>query len=137
MKNKMPVVVKKVIKIILMFAACLIIWLAGNVFGIRYQQSMIKYPTSTGIASFYDLHGEQALTLDNLKAGQAIVCAFLFERGAVEVWIENESGEPMTTIERFDRDNSFLFSVPYDGDYTMKIIGQNTSLYISSTTYEK
>ena len=137
MKIEIRVVVKYIAKIVLMLAVCFIIWLVGNIFGIRYQQSMIKFPTSTGIASFYDLHGEQERTLDNLKEGQAIVCTFLFEHGAVEVWIENESGEQMTAIESFDHDGSFLFSVPYDGDYTMKIMGQNTSLYISSTTYEK
>ena len=84
MKTKMPVVVKKAIKIILMLEACLIIWLAGNASGIRYQQSKTKHPTGNGVAFLYELNSEQELTLNDLKEGQAIACISLVEKGNIE-----------------------------------------------------
>ena len=137
MKSKMPVVVKKVIKIILMFAACLIIWLAGNVFGIRYQQSKIKHPTGNGVAFLYEVNSEQGLTLNDLKEGQAIACIFLVEKGFIEAWFETENGEHMTSVMSIDYNDSYMFSVPSAGDYIIKITGKDASVYVSTLIYDR
>lgn len=137
MKTKMPVVVKKATKIILMLAACLIIWLAGNVSGIRYQQSKVKHPTGNGVAFLYELNGEQELTLNDLKEGQAIACIFLVEKGSIEAWIETENGEHMTSVMSIDHNDSYMFSVPNTGNYIIKITGKDASVHVSTLMYDK
>ena len=137
MKTKMLVVVRKAIKIILMFATCLIVWLAVNVSGIRYQQSKIKHPTGNGVAYLYELNSEQELTLNDLKEGQAIACIFLVEKGNIEAWIETESGKHMTPAMSFDRNGSYMFSVPCAGNYIVKIMGKDASVHVSTLMYDK
>ena len=128
---------KKAIKAIFILAVCLIIWLAGNVSGIRYQQSKIKHPTGNGVAFLYELNGEQELTLNDLKEGQAIACIFLVEKGSIEAWIETDRGEQMTSVMSFDRDGSYVFSVPSTGDYIVKITGKDASVYVSTLIYHR
>ena len=134
---KIQVAIKHGIKIVLILAVCLIIWLAGNVSGIRYQQSKIKHPTGNGVAFLYELNGEQELTLNDLKEGQAIACIFLVEKGSVEAWIETESGDRMTSIMNIDRNDSYMFSVPSAGDYIIRITGKDASVYVSTLMYDK
>lgn len=134
---KIRVAVKQGIKIVLILAVCLIIWLAGNVSGIRYQQSKIKHPTGNGVAFLYELNSEQELTLNNLQKGQAIACIFLVEKGSIEAWIETESGEPMTSVMCIDRNDSYMFSVPSIGNYIIKITGKDASMYVSTLIYDK
>lgn len=134
---KIRVAVKQGIKIVLILAVCLIIWLAGNVFGMHYQQSKIKHPTGNGVAFLYELNGEQELTLNDLKEGQAIACIFLVEKGSIEAWIETESGEPMTSVMSIDRNDSYMFSVPCTGNYIVKIMGKDASVHVSTLMYDK
>ena len=134
---KIRVAVKQGIKIVLILAVCLIIWLAGNVSGIRYQQSKTKHPTGNGVAFLYELNGEQELTLNDLKEGQAIACIFLVEKGSIEAWIETESGEPMTSVINIDHNNIYMFSGPSTGNYTIKITGKDASVHVSTLMYDK
>ena len=134
---KIRVAIKQGIKIVLILAVCLIVWLAGNVSGIRYQQSKIKHPTGNGVAFLYELNGEQELTLNDLKEGQAIACIFLVEKGSVEAWIETESGDRMTPVMSIDRNGSYMISVPSDGDYIIRITGKDASVYVSTLIYDK
>ena len=130
-------VAKKAVKALVILAVCLIIWLAGNVSGIRYQQSKIKHPTGNGVAFLYELNNEQELTLNDLKEGQAIACIFLVEKGSVEAWIETESGDRMTSVMNIDRNDSYMFSVPSAGDYIIRITGKDASVYVSTLIYDK
>ena len=134
---KIRVAIKQGIKIVLMLAVCFIVWLAGNVSGIRYQQSKIKHPTGNGAAFLHELNGEQELTLNDFKEGQAIVCIFLLERGSVETWVEIESGEQVTSAKSFDYDGSYMFSVPNAGNYIIRITGKDASVYVSTLMYDK
>ena len=134
---KIRVAIKQGIKIVLILAVCLIVWLAGNVSGIRYQQSKIKHPTGNGVAFLYELNGEQELALNDLKEGQAIACIFLIEKGSVEAWIETESGDRMTPVMSIDRNGSYMISVPSDGDYIIRITGKDASVYVSTLIYDK
>ena len=134
---KIRVAVKQGVKISLIFAVCFIIWLAGNVSGIRYQQSKTKHPIGNGVAFLYELNGEQELTLNDLKEGQAIACIFLVEKGSIEAWIETESGEPMTSVMCIDRNDSYMFSVPSTGNYIIKITGKDASVYVSTLIYDR
>ena len=134
---KIQVAIKHGIKIVLILAVCLIIWLAGNVSGIRYQQSKIKHPTGNGVAFLYELNGEQELTLNDLKEGQAIACIFLVEKGSIEAWIETENGEHMTSVMSIDRNDSYMFSVPSTGNYIIKITGKDASVHVSTLMYDK
>lgn len=134
---KIRVAVKQGIKIVLILAVCLIIWLAGNTSGIRYQESKNKHPTGNGVAFLYELNSEQELTLNDLKEGQAIACIFLVEKGSIEAWIETESGEHMTSVMSIDHNDSYMFSVPNTGNYIVKIIGKDASVYVSTLMYDK
>lgn len=130
-------ITKKIIKIIFILAACLCLWLAGHVSGIRYQQAKIKHPIGNGTAYLYELNGEKELTLDYLQEGQVVACIFLVDRGSMEAWIETESGALAASSVRFDADGSYLFSVPSAGNYIMKIAGKDASVHISTLTYDK
>ena len=134
---KIRVAIRQGIKIVLILAVCLIVWLAGNVSGIRYQQSKIKHPIGNGVAFLYELNGEQELALNDLKEGQAIACIFLIEKGSVEAWIETESGDRMTPVMSIDRNGSYMISVPSDGDYIIRITGKDASVYVSTLIYDK
>lgn len=137
MRIKMQVVVQRVIRIMLLFIACFIIWFAGNVCGIRYQQSKVKHLTGNGVAFLYELSSEQELTLDDLKEGQAVACILLIEKGSIDARIETESGEQVTSVMSYDRDGSYMFSVPSTGDYVIKITGENASVHVSTLMYDK
>lgn len=128
---------KQGITTILMLVICLIIWLAGNVSGIRYQQSKVKHPTGNGVAFLYELNGEQELALNDIKEGQAVACIFLVEKGSIEAWIETESGEPMTSVMSIDRNDSYMFYVPCTGNYIVKIMGKDASVHVSTLMYDK
>lgn len=137
MRIETRIAIKHSIKFLLISLACLIIWLAGNVFGIHYQQSKIIHPTGNGIAFFYELNEEQELTLDGLKEGQSVVCIFLVEKGSIEAWIETKTGKQMTSAMRFDCDGSYLFSVPFDGDFILKLMDRDSSTHVSTLMYDK
>lgn len=137
MRTEMQVVVKRVIRIMLLSIACFIIWLAGNVCGIRYQQSKVKHPTGNGVAFLYELNGEQDLTLEALNEGQAVACIFLIEKGSIEAWIETKSGDQVTSVMSYDCNGSYMFSVPSTGDYVIKITGENASVHVSTLMYDK
>lgn len=128
---------RTIIETVVIVACIAGVWLAGIQVGIRYQQNRTKHPIGNGTAFLYELNGEQEMALDDLKKGQTVVCAFLVERGFVETWIETKSGEQVTSIMSFDDDNSSLFSVPFDGDFIVKIAGKDASVHVGMLLYDE
>lgn len=134
---KMRAAIEWLVAVILILAACAFCWLIGDVCGIQYQRDLVKLPAGNGVANYYKLDGEKEIPLNPLSENQLMAVILLMNEGSVECWISNETGEAITDTMAFDRDGSFVFSVPSDGVYAMMIRGDQASFNMSMTTYDR
>lgn len=123
MNKKLRAVVEWLVAVILMLAACVGCWLIGDVCGIQYQRDMVKLPSESGTANYFELNGESEVPLEPLGMNQSIAVFLLMKKGSVDCWIETETGEAITEVMSFDQDGSFLLSVPSEGAYVMMLRG--------------
>ena len=137
MKTKMKAVVEWLIVIILVLAACAGCWLIGDVSGIRYQRDMVKFPSGSGVANYFELNGESVVPLDQIGVDQSVAVILLMNKGSVECWIKNEAGDVPTEVMSFDQDSSFVFRVPSEGSYVMMFRGDQASFNVSMLTYDR
>ena len=137
MKTKMKAVVEWLIAIILVLVACVGCWLIGDVSGIRYQRDIVKLPSGSGVANYFELNGESAVPLDPISENQSVAVFLLMNEGSVECWIEDEAGDAHTEVMSFNQDGSFVFRVPSEGTYDMMLRGDQASFNVSMLVYDK
>ena len=137
MKTKMKAVIEWLIAIILVLVVCAGCWLIGDVSGIRYQRDMVRLPSGSGVANYFELNGESEVPLNPISKNQSVAVFLLMNKGSVECWIMNEDGEAITETMSFDQDGSFVFRVPSDGSYVMMLGGDQASFNMSMLTYDR
>ena len=137
MKTKMKAVIEWLIAIILVLAACVCCWLIGDVSGIRYQRDMVKLPSGSGVANYFELNGESTVPLNPISENQSVAVILLMNKGSVDCWIENEAGDALTEVMSFVQDGSFVLRVPSEGTYDMMLRGDQASFNVSMLTYNR
>ena len=137
MKTKMKAVIEWLIAIILVLAACACCWLIGDVSGIRYQRDMVKLPSGSGVANYFELNGESTVPLDSISENQLVAVILLMNEGSVECWIEDAAGDALTEVMSFAQDGSFVFRVPSEGTYVMMLRGDQASFNVSMLAYDR
>ena len=137
MNRKLRAIVEWLVAAILVLAACISCWLIGDVCSIQYQRDMVKLPSGSGIANYFELNGESEVPLEPLGMNQSIAVIVLMNKGRVDCWIETENGEAITEVMSFDQDGSFVFRVPSEGSYVMMLRGDQASFNVSMQTYDR
>lgn len=98
---------------------------------------MVKLPSGSGIANYFELNGESEVPLKPLSMNQPVAIILLMNKGCIDCWIETENGEAITEVMSFYKDGSFVFRMPSDGTYVMMLRGDQASFNISMLTYDK
>ena len=135
--KKLRAVVEWLVAVILVLAACVGCLLIGDVCGIQYQRDMVKLPSGSGIADYFELNDESEVPLEPLGMNQSIAFILLMNKGNVDCLIETETGEAITEVMSFDQDGSFVFRVPSEGAYVMMLRGDQASFNVSMLTYDR
>ena len=95
MNKKLRAIVEWLVALILVLAACVGCWPIGDVCGIQYQRDMVKLPSASGTANYFELNGESEVPLVPLGMNQSIAAILLMNKGSVDCWIGTETEMPL------------------------------------------